>query len=273
MFQVVSAAASEVCFCSSHCVPAGQVLELERAGERRTVRIDACRPLGDGQYFHRAAVVEGSFEPGAVRHPLLRGPERFPCRVRVMSRHLPGFRGVTVDLHSTGLQLETEGPVPVGKVLPLTIEFDVQSFEPVVCSARVAWCAQRGRRWVCGLELSPEDSGRLARFERYLAGELPLHRLASRRPALDLAWTRSLWGRLESVDVAKVITVKVGSTDLVFPDPQMVRCETGGQVAEIRELRTSATLASVPGRFRHYQLVSGSGEVLGEVISRSFYVS
>jgi len=272
MFNVVSAAGSEVCFSSSHLVPTGQVLELERAGVRRRVRIDASRPLGDGHYFHRATVEEGAFEPGAIRHPLVRGAERFPCRVRVMSRHLPGFRGVTLDLHSSGLQLETEGPVPVGQTLQLTVEFDVCSFEPVACTARVAWCAQRGRRWVCGLALSPEASGRLARFERYLAGEVPLHRLASRRPALDVAWTRSLWGRLESVDVTKVITMKVGTASLVFRDPQMVCAEAGGQVAEVRELRSSEMLASVPGRFRHYQLVSATGEVLAEVISRSFYV-
>lgn len=273
MFQVVSAASSEVCFCSSHCVPAGQVLELERSGVRRRVRVEACRPLGDGQYFHRAAVEAGAFEPGALRHPLLRGPERFPCRVRVMSRHLPGFRGVTVDLHSAGLQLETEGPVPVGKVLQVTIEFDVCSFEPVACSARVAWCGQRGRRWVCGLELSAEASGRLKKFERYLAGDVPLHRLASRRPAVDAAWSRSLWGRLEAVEVSQVITARVGGVALVFSDPQMVRAETGGQVAELRELRSSPMLASVPGPFRHYQLVSGTGVVLAEVISRAFYVS
>lgn len=273
MFSVVSAQGSEVCFCSSHRVPAGEVLELERAGVRRVVRVAATRSFGDGQYFHRASVEEGTFEPGRLSHPLLRGGDRFPCRVRVMSRQLPGFRGVTVDLNSTGLQLETEGPVAVGGVLQVKIEFDVCSFDPVECAARVAWCAQRGRRWVCGLQLSPEASGRLARYERYLAGEVPLHHLASRRPAFDVAWTRSLWGPLESVEVAKVITIKVGSASLVFPDPQMVRAEAGGQVAEIRELRTSAMLASVAGPYRHFQFLAGNGEVLGEVISRSFYVA
>ena len=53
-----------------------------------------------------------------------RDGERYDVSLRVLSRELPGYRGVTLDLSRSGVQLETSGLLEIGSEPELKFEFD-----------------------------------------------------------------------------------------------------------------------------------------------------
>lgn len=139
------------------------------------VRVLNSRPLENGGMLYNAQVmvdIAGMEMTGTVRDPSLRRAPRYAVSVRVRSRRLPGYRGLTVDLSRTGLQLEADGPVQPGETLDLTLEFDRHDLAELSCDARVVWCRQdpRTERFRVGLEFTPstamarQDLNRVAEF-------------------------------------------------------------------------------------------------------------
>ncbi|MBI3925624.1 MAG: PilZ domain-containing protein [Armatimonadetes bacterium] len=92
--------------------------------------------------------------------------------LRVMSRELPGFRAISVDINHLGVQITAEGPADVGTILPLTLELGSSEEAVILCQARVKWCSEVSRRsYKLGLEfenLSPEIQSELENFEQFL---------------------------------------------------------------------------------------------------------
>ena len=76
--------------------------------------------------------------------------ERVGVVFRALSRKLPEFSAVTVDLSESGLQLKMRGDLEVGLELDMRIEADMTDWQEVAFRARVMWCRQeevrRGER-------------------------------------------------------------------------------------------------------------------------------
>jgi hypothetical protein len=73
-----------------------------------------------------------------------RDGDRYDVSLRVLSRELPGYRGVTLDLSRTGVQLETNGLLETGNEPVLKFEFDRGELDSFECRARVVWSRQAG---------------------------------------------------------------------------------------------------------------------------------
>lgn len=98
-----------------------------------------------------------------------RAQPRQNSRFRVLSRELPGYRGVSLDFSQSGIQLETEGPLQVGQEMVLDMEFDREHLADFSCPARVVWCApDRGRdTWFrTGLAFAPTDEAQRTALAR-----------------------------------------------------------------------------------------------------------
>lgn len=108
------------------------------------VKIKTSRSLGDGRYLAVGTVLEGlapddkvtsaDTPEGALRHA-----PRIPYRTGVVSPALPNYKALTLDCSLSGLQLQTDGPLPVGEILQLNLDLR-ETGEPVPAQARVAWC-------------------------------------------------------------------------------------------------------------------------------------
>ncbi len=123
----------------------------------------SCRPCEQGGYL-----LAGKF---LVDHPDLTGieiPDRFDsslraaprvcCHLCVISRDLPGYRVMTVDLSEGGLQVETPAEVKVGASVLLRLEFDTGKLPAIQASATVAWCSQLERgKFRIGLQFTSID--------------------------------------------------------------------------------------------------------------------
>lgn len=64
--------------------------------------------------------------------------------LRVSSRDLPAYMGLTEELSLSGLRLSTSEPLPLGQILELTIEFDCQQIGTRKVKAKVEWSAHKG---------------------------------------------------------------------------------------------------------------------------------
>lgn len=87
-----------------------------------------------------------------------RDGERYDVSWRVLSRELPGYRGVTLDLSRSGVQLETSAILDVGSEPELKFEFDRGELETFTCKAKVVWSKQDGtneRKFRSGLTFIP----------------------------------------------------------------------------------------------------------------------
>ncbi len=87
-----------------------------------------------------------------------RDSERYDCSVRVMSRQLPGFRAITLDVSSSGMQLETQGLLEKGQLLELNLEFDREELPDFTIPAEVMWAKRDGERrshFLAGLRFQP----------------------------------------------------------------------------------------------------------------------
>jgi PilZ domain len=63
--------------------------------------------------------------------------------LRVSSRDLPAYMGLTEEVALSGLRLSTSGPLQVGQILELTVEFDCHKMGTRKVKAKVEWSAQK----------------------------------------------------------------------------------------------------------------------------------
>ena len=128
-------------------------VKVSGANGKRTPAIPmivvSCRPCE-----HEGFLVTGRF---LVEHPDLTGFEipssmgcdsslrsahRVNCHLCVISKDLPGYRAMTIDLSEGGLQVEAPARVALGNSVLLRLEFDVEDLPPIQASATVAWCSR-----------------------------------------------------------------------------------------------------------------------------------
>lgn len=64
--------------------------------------------------------------------------------LRVSSRDLPAYMGLTEEVALSGLRLSTSEPLTVGQILELTIEFDCNKMGTRKVKAKVEWSAHKG---------------------------------------------------------------------------------------------------------------------------------
>jgi PilZ domain len=98
-----------------------------------------------------------------------RDGDRYEVSLRVLSRDLPGYRGVTLDLSRSGVQLETSGLLEVGSEPELTFEFDRGELETFACRAKVVWSRQQGdnkRKIHSGLTFVPQTDDEIRQISR-----------------------------------------------------------------------------------------------------------
>ncbi len=96
--------------------------------------------------------------PPNVNDSFARATTRVSCHLCVLSRDLPGFRVMTVDISEGGLQVATPSEVEVGALVLLRLEFDTDKFPSIQASATVAWCTQQERgKYRVGLQFTSID--------------------------------------------------------------------------------------------------------------------
>lgn len=98
-----------------------------------------------------------------------RDGERYDVSLRVLSRELPGYRGVTLDLSRSGVQLETSGELEVGSEPELKFEFDRGELDSFTCQAQVVWSRQDGdnqRKFHSGLRFVPKTDDEIRQLSR-----------------------------------------------------------------------------------------------------------
>ncbi len=96
--------------------------------------------------------------PSLSQDSSARSAPRVSCHLCVLSRSLPGFRVMTVDISEGGLQVEAPSGVELGSTVLLRIEFDTNTLPSIEASAVVAWCRQQERgRFRIGLRFTSID--------------------------------------------------------------------------------------------------------------------
>lgn len=76
-------------------------------------------------------------------------------RIRVRSRHLPHFQGMTHDLTEKGVRLVSEGDLAPGTALTLDVQLDHDRLKDVQARGEVVWsrALEEGRTWWLGVRL------------------------------------------------------------------------------------------------------------------------
>lgn len=90
-----------------------------------------------------------------------RAVSRLRNRIRVRSRHLPHFQGMTHDLSEEGVRLVAEGELAPGTALELDVQLDHDRLPDVQARGEVIWTRslEEGRTWWLGVRLDQvEDS-------------------------------------------------------------------------------------------------------------------
>ncbi len=64
--------------------------------------------------------------------------------LRVSSRDLPSYMGLTEEIALSGLRLSSSEPLTVGQIIELTIEFDCNKLGTRKVKAKVEWSAHKG---------------------------------------------------------------------------------------------------------------------------------
>lgn len=171
--------------------------------------------------------------PGIDADSSLRADPRVNCHLCVISRDLPGYRVMTIDLSEGGLQVEAPARVALGNTVLLRIEFDTQKLPAIQASATVAWCRKLERnRYRIGLQFNNLD-------ERS-TGVIGLYRnLVSRRASADIA-TRTVKDDsellAETTDNAQMPTLSVWQWQSVplFEEATLVGYRRKGEVLCVR---------------------------------------
>ena len=117
------------------------------------------------QVMDKAAIAEKD-DAGARRR------QRHRLSLRLLSKDLPGFKALSVDYNALGLQIQTEGEIPLGRILALNIELEGGNMPRVLCQGKVCWCQNVERkRYMIGIEfvnLPPQIEQELEDFEKLL---------------------------------------------------------------------------------------------------------
>lgn len=139
------------------------------------VAVRTCRSNHEGKWIHVAWITsELAFEPvlPSVKSAVMRQAPRRACCFRVVSRDLRDFTGVSIDISSTGMQIETKGLLKLGAVINLRLEPNMTGWESVSFKARVAWhyrdAAGLYRAGVEYVSLSEDSLLKLTELERHL---------------------------------------------------------------------------------------------------------
>ncbi len=102
----------------------------------------------------------------------MRRQPRYPWSLRILSKDLPGYQGVSIDFNKLGVKLAAEGQAEIGETLGLVLELETARTREVLCQGVVRWCKEAGRRrYEVGVEfcdLDPEVARELEEFERFL---------------------------------------------------------------------------------------------------------
>lgn len=97
---------------------------------------------------------------------------RYPWSIRILSKDLVGFRGVTIDFNRLGIKLQAEGAAEVGQHLGMTLQVETSETPELLCEGVVRWCKEAGRRrYEVGVEfvdLASEVREQLEQFEDFL---------------------------------------------------------------------------------------------------------
>ena len=89
--------------------------------------------------------------------------------LRVSSRDLPAYMGLTEEIALSGIRLSTSEPLEVGQLLELTIEFDCHKIGTRKVKGRVEWSAHKGDG-TChsGLRFHDLDSVTFRKLAQYI---------------------------------------------------------------------------------------------------------
>lgn len=68
---------------------------------------------------------------------------RLHRRLRVLSKHLPGFKATSLDISRSGMRLEVSEPVPLDKAVHLTVDLDDASATTIEIEGVTRWCAPK----------------------------------------------------------------------------------------------------------------------------------
>ena len=151
-------------------VPVGTQIPVRVSGAngRRTPSVPmfviSCRESEHGGYILVGKFLvdhpdlSGLELPPSVSDSFARSSPRVSCHLCVLSRDLPGFRVMTVDISEGGLQVETPSEVAIGALVLLRLEFDTDRLPSIQASATVAWCTQQERgKYRVGLQFTSID--------------------------------------------------------------------------------------------------------------------
>ncbi|MBI3929200.1 MAG: PilZ domain-containing protein [Armatimonadetes bacterium] len=179
--NVVGVSGDRVMFQTKRALPLGKVVRVRMV-------------LPQGTFPARVSIQEINGSPGggylctSRSDPCIPAPAtsgrrlgllpRMACRIKVCSPALPRFQVMSVDFSRRGLQVESLGPVSVGRVIPLSLYLDRPDLPILECTARVVWCGPRVEGCCpVGLEFWEPDKwaqGHLDRFELLLANRVLL---------------------------------------------------------------------------------------------------
>ncbi|MCA9794559.1 MAG: PilZ domain-containing protein [Candidatus Eremiobacteraeota bacterium] len=102
----------------------------------------------------------------------MRRSPRYPWSLRVLSKDLVGFQGVSIDFNKLGVKIATEGPAELGNIITMMLEIETAKTRELLCQGEVRWSNEIGRRrWEVGIEfrdLDPEVAKELEQFEKFL---------------------------------------------------------------------------------------------------------
>lgn len=152
-------------------VPVGTQIPVRVSGVngRRTPSVPmvvvSCRESEHGGYLLAGKFLvdhpdlSGIELPPSVNDSFARSAPRVSCHLCVLSRDLPGFRAMSVDISEGGLQVETPSEMGIGSLVLLRIEFDTDKLPSIQASATVAWCSQQERgKYRVGLQFTSIDA-------------------------------------------------------------------------------------------------------------------
>lgn len=100
--------------------------------------------------------------------PERRADPRLAHKIRIRSRNLPNYQGVTEDVSAGGARLVVDGELRPGDRLDMQVQFDHTRFEDMALNGFVVWCYPRDTRtWWAGVRF--DDPKRDARrvLERF----------------------------------------------------------------------------------------------------------
>lgn len=300
-----------VTFKSSRQFVAQNRVKFEIEGHPVKVKVEEVRTGTDAEKYYLGEILEGAeyleahFSSSEIPvHEQKRRIPRIPHRMRILSQRLPNFQALSLDFSPLGLKVQLEGPVEVGSVIPLLVDFDWPGQEPIQTWAKVSWVRAESGHHIAGLEFV--DVGALTReflqafYSEMVSGDPGdvVKAVAHQRElaeagslSLKAPATKSLLavsGHLEGYQVAGdrlQITLCDGASKTVWNFTDLgflsdLRSLSGLEVSEAWELneseekRKASSSRPVPllrtaTPLRHIQLVNRNGLVVLELVAAS----